>query len=347
MVKKIAVVVLGMFLFSLMPGFALAGSDDGLAEEAITGMKGKIKHAYGANKGQIKKGNIRKIKPLKQEFADIENDWAREEIAEATVKGFVYGYEDFTFRPNKPVTCLETITLLIRAAGLDEQVNDYELSAEQETLLKKIPEWGRPYIAVALEQGILTGDVIKTFNPWQGAKRYEVCQYMYRSLNAVEGENLAGLSGDDSEEFIDEEQIPSGVRQHVRLMKLLGIINGYPNGSFSPMRVVKRNEITVMLNRMDQNCLQVFDSNIIEGELQLIEAVEGGFEITVKDSNGEQVKVKTNEQTRLFFRGKLYDINADIGEGCIFRILTNEDGEAVLIRIIPGEEDQEADVDQD
>ncbi|MBC7076622.1 MAG: S-layer homology domain-containing protein [Syntrophomonadaceae bacterium] len=342
MKKKVAVLVLGVFMLSLVPGMALAGNSDFMVREVVVGMKGKIKDSYGNGKGQFKK----RVKILEHEFTDVAGDWAREEIAEATVKGFVYGYEDFTFQPNKPVTCLETIVLLIRTAGLEEQVENYELTAEQEALLKKIPEWGMPYVALALEQGILTEEEIDTFNPQQGAKRYEVCQYMYRLLNAVEGEGLTATE-DDGEDFVDEEQIPLRVRQHVRLMRSLGIINGYPDGTFNPMRVVKRNEITVMLNRMDRNCLQVFNQDIIDGEFQCIEVIEGGFEITVENGDGEQVKVQTNEQTKIFFRGKLYDISDDIEAGSRLRIITDGDGNAVLIRVISAGGDQQDEEQED
>jgi len=336
-----------MFLISVLPGFALAKNCN-IPPGQVNGIKAELKAIKKLDiKNRIK--CHRNIRMMNREFTDVENDWSREEVAEAAIKGFVNGYEDFTYRPNKPVTCLETVVLLVKAAGLEDGVKYYELSDEQRALLKKIPEWGKSYIAVALDQGILQESEMKTFNPQQGAKRYEVSLYISRLLaNLDETENTADQDetdaaniekdSDNDEQFVDEEQIPQHVRIATRLMKTKGIVNGYPDGSFRPMRVVKRNEIAVMLNRMDRNCLNTCKENIVQGSIKEIEAIDGGFAITVVDDNGALVKVRTNEQTKLFFRGKLYDINSDIGQGRMLRILFNQDGEAALIRVIPLEE---------
>ncbi|PKM77469.1 MAG: hypothetical protein CVU90_06375 [Firmicutes bacterium HGW-Firmicutes-15] len=96
-----------------------------------------------------------------------------------------------TVHYNKPVTCLEAIVILLNAQGLNEEVKNYQLSEEQQVLLQKIPDWGRNHIALALERGVLLEKNMKIFNPHQGAKRYEVFQYMTRLLE--------GQSGSDDE----------------------------------------------------------------------------------------------------------------------------------------------------
>ncbi len=88
--------------------------------------------------------------------------------------------QDLTFSHNKPVTLLEAIVMLLNARGLKEAVKNYHLSEEQKVLLEKIPDWGKNYIALALERGVLLENNIEIFNPHQGAKRYEVCQYIAR-----------------------------------------------------------------------------------------------------------------------------------------------------------------------
>ena len=101
--------------------------------------------------------------------------------------------QDLTVRHNKPVTRLEAIVMLLNARGLNEEVKNYQLSEEEKVLLEKIPDWGKNYIALALERGVLLKNNIKIFNPDQGAKRYEVCQYVARLF----GEQ----SGSDDDEY--------------------------------------------------------------------------------------------------------------------------------------------------
>lgn len=328
MKKRVVIAVLSLFLLSLGGTMALAKD----AGEKINNGKGKVvqlKKEFTKAKKEVKaKGGSVQVRNMVREFIDVQEDWAREEVMAATVKGFIYGYEDFSFKPNAPVTNMETIVLILRAQGLEEIAKNYSMSDEQKALLKKIPDWGKNYIAVALENGILKQEELQTFNPQQGAKRCEVCMYMARTLEAdATAENL------DEEIFTDEEQIPQVNRKEARLMRINDIIKGYPDGSFSPMRVVKRNEIAVMLNKLDENCLQSSASSTVSGAIKEIRAIEGGYAITVENEEGESTVVNTNAQTKLYYEGNLVT-NIDLNNSTNVKILLDQDKEAVLLRII-------------
>ena len=327
MKKRIVVMVLTLFIVSLWGTMVFAKEAGNQANNG----KGKViqvKKEFSKAKKEVKsKSQSVKIRKMVREFVDVQNDWAREEVMEATVKGFVYGYEDFSFKPNSPVTNMETIVLILRAQGLEDEVKNYNLSDEQTALLKKIPDWGKNYIAVALENGLLKPEELQKFNPQQGVKRYEVCMFMARTLEAD--------SVTDSvyeKAFTDELQIPAANRAEARLMWMNNVINGYPDGSFNPMRVVKRNEIAVMLNKLDDNCLQGSASSAIIGTIKDIKAIEGGYAITVENEKGVNTVVNTTAETKLFYSGKLLtSINLSSSQNV--KILLDEDKEAVLVRI--------------
>lgn len=180
--KKIAILVLAAFLLTLMPMTALAKPDN---DNKMNGNKWFQNSAQDDDK-VTEDDNEDEDQNGQPHFRDINNSWARGYINQAYRKGLVEGYGDFTFQPNKPVTCLEVIKILV--ATLDKN-GDLELDDagvdQYSDQLKKIPDWGKAYVAAALEAGIILDSEIKTFNPNQGAKRYQVAQYIARIL----GEN--------------------------------------------------------------------------------------------------------------------------------------------------------------
>lgn len=290
------------------------------------------KHAVQAEKKQQQKKNnpkaVRFVLEIDQEFTDVQNDWSREEVMEAIAKGFVKGYEDATFRPNSSVSRLETLAMIINAQGLKDEVAKYTLSAEQKVLLDKIPEWGKNYIAVALDKGILTAEELKSFNPQQAAKRYEVCLYMSRIIESDDSKKST-----ETKVFTDEEQIPAHSAKYVRQMYMNGIIKGYPDGSFQPMKAVKRNELVTMLNKLDDTYIKGFEGSTIKGTINSVMVVEGGYKITIETQKGETVEVKTNSNTKMIYQGKMLDTNITIKSSQQVKVLLDENGNAVLVRV--------------
>ncbi len=48
-------------------------------------------------------------------FKDIENHWAKDDIQAAADAGIAKGYDDGTFKPDKPVTRAEVTAMIMRA----------------------------------------------------------------------------------------------------------------------------------------------------------------------------------------------------------------------------------------
>ncbi len=331
MKKSIIVAILSLFVLGIWGNTALANQSQ-IKSQGNTKDKVKVQQKKGlpkTNKEQKQEKVLRQIKLVDREFTDVQNDWAREEVLEATVKGYVYGYEDFTFRPSATVSKMETLTLIMNAKGYADEVKNYVLTDEQKTLLTKIPDWGKNYVALALEKGILTKEEVQSFNPQQAAKRYEVCMYMSRILDQTEINQDTGTGV-----FNDENQIPAMNKKDVRLMWTNGIVKGYPDGSFQPMKAVKRNELITMLNKLDDNCLQSFASSTVTGSIKEVKAIEGGYEISVVNKQGETLTVKTNAQTKLSYEGKLLTTTIELNAAKEVKILVNADREAVLVRIL-------------
>ncbi len=279
---------------------------------------------------------------------DINDDWARQDIEAVVAKGFIKGYEDNTYRPNQSVTCLEVIVMLIRAANLEDQVENYTLSSDRALALSQIPDWGKAYAAVAVEAGILSSNDISTFKPQQEAMRYQVCLYMQNALK------LCGLQDQDADRnnltsFTDNDLIPPQARSAVSLMSQYGVVNGYPDGSFGPNRVVKRNEMAKMLNNFHINCLQNIQEPEEEGEKELIltgilenkyfNSVEETLTLDVIDESGYRWRfsIAAGDDVDVYYEGSKMRLNSDltriIKTGGPAFVLLNEEQEAVWVKI--------------
>ncbi|TXK86019.1 S-layer homology domain-containing protein [Paenibacillus sp. N3.4] len=76
-------------------------------------------------------------------FSDISNHWAKSSIEGAVKKGYVDGYEDASFKPEKNVSRAEFVKMVVTA--IKEPVNGAATGSE----------WVVPYIAAAKNKGIL------------------------------------------------------------------------------------------------------------------------------------------------------------------------------------------------
>jgi len=176
--KKLAILLLCFFMASILAGTALGKND-------------KIDQGNGKRVGQLK-------------FSDTNTDWAKDEIDTVTAKGYMKGYEDGKFQPNKPITCLEAIVALMNTLDQKGDIDLEEVDVDQYvSLLSKIPAWGKAQVAAALDEGILLESEMKTFNPNQGIKRYEVAIYFYRMTNEGYGDYLDDFVGDIEERDFD------------------------------------------------------------------------------------------------------------------------------------------------
>ena len=318
--KVISIIALCVFTISIWSGIALAKNDHN-----ANGVKGK----------PVKISQV-------QRFKDVDRDWAREDIEEASYKGFIKGYQDGTFQPNKPVSRLETIVILIRVAGLEELVEDYQLSNKDYKELKKVPDWAKAYVAVALKEGIIFEDEIKTFNPNQGAKRYEVCIYMQNLLDKF------NINPDDDRylnRFKDKDIFPLKAHKSIKNLAWLGVVNGYPDGSFSPMRVVKRNEIARMINYLYNNCIGNKASYVLKGTLSEVELKQEVLKLKIADNKGKKwsFSIEEEDDIKLYYDDQKlkFDDWDQIEAGGAVSMLLNKNQEAVWIRIAAPEQKED------
>jgi len=106
-----------------------------------------------------------------QQFKDASKipAWARAAVSQAAEAGIINGFADGTFGPAKQLSRAELAVMIVRASGIS--VNPAaELSFKD---AKDIPKWAAPYVAAAVESGLINGVGANKFAPLQLATRAE------------------------------------------------------------------------------------------------------------------------------------------------------------------------------
>ncbi|MDR6884859.1 S-layer homology domain-containing protein [Bacillus sp. 3255] len=104
-------------------------------------------------------------------FSDISEQWAKTSIEKATVKGYVDGYDDSTFRPEQKVSRAEFIKMIVTATKLT-------VSGEASG-----SEWFKPYISAAINANILREKDFEDNNMNKAISRLEMSRIALRASN--------------------------------------------------------------------------------------------------------------------------------------------------------------------
>lgn len=123
-------------------------------------------------------------------FSDMTTHWAKGDVEKATTQGLLKGYDDGTFRPNKELTRVQAISILVRALELEgsqspyRDIENYNAATKQE-------------IAAAYEAGLIVvaGNMLA---PTAKISRQELAVMLHRAYRlqtgaAYEMEKIAPL----------------------------------------------------------------------------------------------------------------------------------------------------------
>lgn len=172
-------------------------------------------------------------------FGDLNGAaWAEKFVTKLSERGIVSGDDNGNFNPNKPVSREEFVTMLIKLLGTDtlyvgSKFDDVPTDA-----------WYYEYVSAAYEKGIVTGTDNNNFGSGQSITREDLCVMIYRALKAY------GVYIQDSEceKFSDDESFSGYARDGVYVLKKLGVIDGFSDGTFAPGKNASRAESAKILS---------------------------------------------------------------------------------------------------
>lgn len=220
-------------------------------------------------------------------FKDIQDGfWAKNTIERMADYQIIKGYTDSTFRPNKPVTQLEAISMVMNAL---EQKEDLD-SDGHDIIGNSIPSWAKEQIELALDNGIVSSEDIKNYN--KPATRMFVVNLVVNALGEDDLEELLK----DNLYFNDIDDLDEEERGHLSLALKYSLIQGYPDKTFKPNKPVTRGEMAVFVSRLfDQLDEDDFDYDF--DDRRIIRGI-----ISSVDPDGDELTIGS----------KTYDVSADV-----------------------------------
>jgi S-layer homology domain len=181
------------------------------------------------------------IIPPPRAFTDVPNDfWAKGFIDALSSRKIIEGFEDYSFRPNQPITRAEFAAILERA--FNKETGQSQLSFTDITQ----KYWATAAINDAIAKGFLKGYPDKTFKPEQKIPRVQVL------VALVSGLNLKTPSSPDKvvSIFKDAKDIPKYAIDRVAAASVDKLVVNYPDKlAFTPNREATRAEVAAMIHQ--------------------------------------------------------------------------------------------------
>lgn len=181
-------------------------------------------------------------------FGDLpDQHYAKDAIETLASKFVISGYEDNTFKADKPVTRAEFATLLMRAMGI---VPKPTANIPFKDVLKG--EWYYEAVAAAADAGFISGYEDGTFRPNQTVSRQEMTKMIFTALRSGGFNKQLTLEQQEAaiSRFSDKSTISSWAKEAAAYAGETGIMNGTADGSFEGSTNADRAQTAVILYRM-------------------------------------------------------------------------------------------------
>jgi len=168
---------------------------------------------------------------------DIQGHWAEQQISDWLDRGFVAGYPDGTFQPDKSITRAEFITMVNQSFGFNEkaQVAFSDVSPTA---------WFYGEIARAKAAGYIAGYEDNTIRLDKAINRQEAAAIVFRLLDMKTVDGSKALS-----KFEDAGNISGWAKPIVAAVSEKNLMEGYSDHTFRALDRTTRAEALVILDR--------------------------------------------------------------------------------------------------
>lgn len=252
-------------------------------------------NGHNKGNGNSQKGNSQKISfpqnnfkpgnsyPTAYRFSDLQKHWAEDMVKNMVERSIIKGYPDHTFRPNKPVTQLEALTMVINLLTQNKEL----LTDGDSYKGYDVPDWAQTTVKLALINDIVDS---KDFQPNKPATRLFVIKLLVNALDVdIDDVDEDNLFFGDIANLTDEE------REYLSYALLQSLVAGYEDKTFKPNKPVTRAEMAVFVNRLLGKFGSVESGNHIKGTIAAIDEDEEELKIGSKTYEiADDVVVKLN-----------------------------------------------------
>ena len=191
---------------------------------------------------------------LGAELTDISGHWSEEYVKYGVENGYISGYPDGTFLPDKPVTRAEFSKMLNSALGIAKKI---------ETSFPDVAEgeWFHGEVGKALYAGYVSGYEDGTFRAANNITRQEAAVILSRiATRAEEGLTIDGFS--------DSKDVSDWAKTAMDYAYSKGFFSGDDLGKLNPKATLTRAQAAKILNKLRT------EENVVNGDYT-VELVNG------------------------------------------------------------------------
>ena len=177
-----------------------------------------------------------------QKFRDVVGHWAEKEIMFLAEKGWISGYSDGTYKPNRPISRAQAAKIISNFLGLTPTNEKISFSDVDQN------HWAFGVVRLVAQHKIMNGLGDGRFAPTANITRAQMAQILYNAGFYSQSINNQKHSFSD----VDNNH---WAYVAIETMKKEGILNGYADGRFGPNDSVSRAQIAAIIYRLYENGL--------------------------------------------------------------------------------------------
>lgn len=219
---------------------------------------------------------------------DTRGHWAEKEINEWVEQGLIGGYKDGSFKPDASISRAEFIALVNRAFAFTESSESGFNDVSQN-------DWYYNEVLRAKAAGYIGGYQDGTIKPKNNINRQEVAAILSRLLNV--GTDATGVN-----QFKDKDAIPQWSAGIIGGIVNKGLMNGYSDGTFNPLKNTTRAEAVVILKRALEGKVEsnieekknVYNNAGTYGPEEGTETIKGNVEVTASGVTLKNMVIEGN-----------------------------------------------------
>ena len=182
-----------------------------------------------------------------KDFADVpSNSWYYNSVDFVTQRDYMNGTSATTFSPEDNMTRAMFVTVMARVAGAQ---TDNSVVTE----FTDVPsgQWYTGAVQWGVEKGLVKGQGNGIFGTNDAITRQDTAVLAERFLQWYsEATGLKPESGAKVDGFTDASSIADYAKDAVEYCRQIGLLTGYEDGSFQPLKTITRAEAATILARM-------------------------------------------------------------------------------------------------
>lgn len=176
-------------------------------------------------------------------FTDTRGHWAEAYIAHCADQGYLKGYPDGSFKPDRPISKAEYYTITnYRTQATQANVKKFAKTTPAYKDVKK-GDWFFDQVQAGIQSGYLSNDD-ENLNPNEPITREDAMR-IFAHVQRWDQDPKA------SDRFTDRGQISDSCKGGVGASVKNNIINGYPDGSFRPQGSLTRAEAATIIAKFE------------------------------------------------------------------------------------------------